>query len=262
MNARRDCYQVLGVPSEADAKALKKAFRQLARRYHPDTSTEPDAEDLADVQVDRAALGQGLVQGVLAGDRAQRGLGDLADRRADVLDRQHGFDRVDHPAVGHRGYVDADVVAGDDALRLDRHGDDPHRDLTAGGLSPLAAGPAALPAALPRRDPDPMKGWFAHRDFADRDAADLGKLDDLLPSPPHVVADRACCPARPVVTVIMPAAPGRPHPVDLLLCGHHFRVSQAALTAAGAAVYDDTGALIAGGASEYEHDLREHAAAA
>jgi len=60
----------------------------------------------------------------------------------------------------------------------------------------------------------------------------------------------------------MPAAPGRPHPVDLLLCGHHFRVSQAALAAAGAAVYDDTGALVAGSASEYEHDLREHAAAA
>jgi molecular chaperone DnaJ len=43
MNARRDYYQVLGVPRDADARALKKAFRQLARRYHPDTSTEPDA---------------------------------------------------------------------------------------------------------------------------------------------------------------------------------------------------------------------------
>jgi hypothetical protein len=92
---------------------------------------------------------------------------------------------------------------------------------------------------------------------------DLGNLDDLLPSPPHVVADRACCcPARPVVTVIMPPAPGRPHPVDLLLCGHHFRVNRAALTASGAAVYDDRGALVAGGASEYGYDPREHAAAA
>jgi hypothetical protein len=108
-----------------------------------------------------------------------------------------------------------------------------------------------------------MKDWFAHRDVADRDAADLGKLDDLLPSLGHVLADRACCcPARPVVTVIMPAAPGRPHRVDLLLCGHHFRVSRAALTAAGAAVYDDTGALVAGRGSEYEYHLREHAAAA
>jgi hypothetical protein len=125
----------------------------------------------------------------------------------------------------------------------------------------MGAGPAALPAARPRPDPDPMKGWLAHRDSAGRDAADPGKLDDLLPSLPHVVADRACCcPARPVVTVIMPPAPGRPHAVDLLLCGHHFRVSRAALTAAGAAVYDDTGALVAGGVRE--HDLREHAAAA
>ena len=127
-----------------------------------------------------------------------------------------------------------------------------------GGLSSLARGLVTLPAVLPRRDPDPVKGWFAHRDVAD-----LGKLDDLLPNLRHVVADRACCcPARPVVTVIMPPAPGRPHPVDLLLCGHHFRVSQAALTAAGAAVYDDTGALVAGGVSDYEHHLREHAAAA
>ena len=108
-----------------------------------------------------------------------------------------------------------------------------------------------------------MKGWFAHRHSAHRDAADLGELDDQLPSLRHVLADRACCcPARPVVTVIMPPAPGTPHPVDLLLCGHHFRVSQAALTAAGAAVYDDTGALVAGGVSDYEHHLREHAAAA
>jgi hypothetical protein len=104
-----------------------------------------------------------------------------------------------------------------------------------------------------------MKDWFAHRGSAHRNAADLGNLDDLLPSLSHVVADRACCcPARPVVTVIMPPAPGRPHPVDLLLCGHHFRISQAALAAA---VYDSTGALVAGGVSAYAHYRREHAAA-
>ena len=108
-----------------------------------------------------------------------------------------------------------------------------------------------------------MKGWFTHRDSAHCAAADLGRRDDLLLSLSHVVADRACCcPARPVVTVIMPPAPGRSHPVDLLLCGHHFRVSQAALTTAGAAVYDNTGALVAGCVSENKHDLREHAAAA
>ncbi len=45
-----------------------------------------------------------------------------------------------------------------------------------------------------------------------------------------------CCPARPVVRIIMPATPQRPHPTDLLLCGHHYRVSREALAAARADV--------------------------
>jgi len=44
MTALRDYYEVLDVPRDADARTIKNAFRQLARRYHPDTSTEPDAE--------------------------------------------------------------------------------------------------------------------------------------------------------------------------------------------------------------------------
>ena len=44
MTVSGDYYEVLGVPRDADIKTIKNAFRQLARRYHPDTSTEPDAE--------------------------------------------------------------------------------------------------------------------------------------------------------------------------------------------------------------------------
>jgi molecular chaperone DnaJ len=44
MTATRDYYQVLGVARDADTKTIKDAFRQLARRYHPDISTEPGAE--------------------------------------------------------------------------------------------------------------------------------------------------------------------------------------------------------------------------
>ena len=39
-----DYYETLGVPRDADAETIKGAFRQLAHRYHPDVSTEPDAE--------------------------------------------------------------------------------------------------------------------------------------------------------------------------------------------------------------------------
>ncbi len=47
--------------------------------------------------------------------------------------------------------------------------------------------------------------------------------------------DRACCcPSRPMVRVLMPATSSRPYRVDLLLCGHHFRLYQWTLAAAGA----------------------------
>jgi hypothetical protein len=47
--------------------------------------------------------------------------------------------------------------------------------------------------------------------------------------------DKACCcPSRPVVKVLMPPAADRPYRVELLLCGHHFRLSQWTLAAAGA----------------------------
>ncbi len=55
-------------------------------------------------------------------------------------------------------------------------------------------------------------------------------------------ASRACCcPGRPAVVVIMPPGPGRPDPVDLLLCAHHYRVSERTLAAAGAAVFGTSG---------------------
>jgi DnaJ-class molecular chaperone len=37
-SASRDYYQVLGVGREADEKAIKTAFRRLARKYHPDVN--------------------------------------------------------------------------------------------------------------------------------------------------------------------------------------------------------------------------------
>jgi curved DNA-binding protein len=40
----KDYYATLGVDRQADADTLKRAYRKLARKYHPDVSHEPDAE--------------------------------------------------------------------------------------------------------------------------------------------------------------------------------------------------------------------------
>lgn len=45
MADKRDYYEVLGVDKNADEAALKKAYRQLAKKYHPDAN--PGDEEAA-----------------------------------------------------------------------------------------------------------------------------------------------------------------------------------------------------------------------
>jgi molecular chaperone DnaJ len=45
MNSKRDYYEVLGLDRGASEDEIRRAYRRLAKQYHPDVNKEPGAED-------------------------------------------------------------------------------------------------------------------------------------------------------------------------------------------------------------------------
>ena len=87
--AKRDYYEVLGVPRDVDPKTLKSAYRRMARQLHPDRNPDdPSAEE----QFKEAA-------------EAYQVLSDPEKRSV--------YDRFGHAGVEGRGFVDpGDIFSG------------------------------------------------------------------------------------------------------------------------------------------------------
>src|SRR5919202_812635 len=105
MADKRDYYEVLGVTRAASVDEIKRAYRQLARKYHPDVNKEPNAENrfkeiteayevLSDERkrqlydqfghagTQAGAGGRGGFEGFLGGQTARRGPHRGSDLRA------------------------------------------------------------------------------------------------------------------------------------------------------------------------------------
>ncbi|MCL2453013.1 MAG: DnaJ domain-containing protein [Alphaproteobacteria bacterium] len=79
----RDPYVVLGVQKSADLNEIKKVYRKLAKKYHPDQSKDPKAkEKFAEVNAAYEILG----------DEKKRAAFDRGEIDAEGKPRFHGFE--------------------------------------------------------------------------------------------------------------------------------------------------------------------------
>jgi DnaJ-class molecular chaperone len=107
----RDPYTVLGLQKGASTADIKKAYRKLAKQYHPDQSKDPKAKDrFAEV---------GAAYEIL-GDDKRRGAFDRGEIDADGKPRFHGFEGFSTAGrgnAGRGGFQDFEFNFGERAAR-------------------------------------------------------------------------------------------------------------------------------------------------
>ncbi len=93
--SERDPYDVLGISAHADADTISAAYRELARRHHPDVSPDPNAERrMAEINAAWSILR----------DPERRAAWDRAHPRPDAVPQTQASATPGHaPATGARG---------------------------------------------------------------------------------------------------------------------------------------------------------------
>lgn len=101
----RNLYEILGVQKDASPDDIKKAYRRLARQYHPDVNREPGAEDKfkeiasayevlsdSDMRARYDRFGEAGINGGMGGFNAENfDFGDLNDFIFDMFSGFTGF---------------------------------------------------------------------------------------------------------------------------------------------------------------------------
>ena len=103
-STKRDYYEILGVPRNASQEEIKKAFRKLARKYHPDINKDPDAQEkfkeineayqiLSDPEKRKLydTYGHSAFEGMGAQEQAYQNIPNLEDLLNEVFGGGGGF---------------------------------------------------------------------------------------------------------------------------------------------------------------------------
>lgn len=102
----RDPYDVLGVPRSASAADVKKAFRKLAKTWHPDQSKDPKAKE-------KFAEVNGAYE--ILGDEKKRGQFDRGEIDAEGKPRFQGYEGFSRGGgQGHPGFEHFEFNMGGD----------------------------------------------------------------------------------------------------------------------------------------------------
>lgn len=97
----KDYYTVMGVSRDASQEDIKRAYRKLARKYHPDVSKEPDAESRF------KALGEAYA--VLSDQKKRAQYDQLGSQWQAGQEFKPSPDWQTHAHAGGAEYADADM---------------------------------------------------------------------------------------------------------------------------------------------------------
>ena len=88
MAEKRDYYEVLGIDRNASASEIKKAYRKLAKKYHPDTNPGDKEAEAKFKEVTEAYEILSDSEKKARGETASSPEARIADFRAKIADRK------------------------------------------------------------------------------------------------------------------------------------------------------------------------------